>query len=178
MLDLHLKANPKEILVGWYATSPEFDTFSALIQNHYSGQGDGTFPHPAVHLTFKIEPGSDIDIKSYVSAPIGTTAERANDSALFIPIPYKLRQDPIDRAALELLGSAKDREDRTTYVNTDVEGLEKSITQTLELLDRVEGYVGAVVEEQVKPNQVLGEFLQNTVVMIPKVDPAEMERSL
>ena len=51
MLALHLRANPKEVLIGWYATSSELNTFSALIQNFYGQQGDGTFPHPAVHLT-------------------------------------------------------------------------------------------------------------------------------
>ncbi|KAG9618066.1 eukaryotic translation initiation factor-like protein 3 subunit F, partial [Aureobasidium melanogenum] len=51
MLQLHLRANPKEVLLGWYATSSDLNTFSALIQNFYGQQGDGTWPHPAIHLT-------------------------------------------------------------------------------------------------------------------------------
>ena len=31
MLQLHQKAAPKEVLVGWYATSDELNTFSALV---------------------------------------------------------------------------------------------------------------------------------------------------
>src|SRR5271156_6333791 len=39
MLNLHLRANPKEVLVGWYATNAELNTWNALIQNFYQGTG-------------------------------------------------------------------------------------------------------------------------------------------
>jgi len=39
-----------------YATSPELNTFSALIQNCYTSTSDGAFPHPAVHLTMSTAP--------------------------------------------------------------------------------------------------------------------------
>lgn len=107
MLALHLKANPKEILVGWYATSTELNTFSALIQNFYGGQGDGTWPHPAVHLTVSTDPGKEIEVNTYISAPVGVTQERAMDSAAFIPVPYEIRYGDADRSGLELIGGAK-----------------------------------------------------------------------
>src|SRR5271156_1373431 len=97
MLALHLRANPREVLVGWYATSAELNTFSALIQNFYGQQGDGTWPHPAVHLTVSTMPGQDIEARTYISAPIGVTAERAADSAAFIPVPHEIRYSDAEK---------------------------------------------------------------------------------
>jgi translation initiation factor 3 subunit F len=177
MLSLHLRANPKEILVGWYATSSELNTFSALIQNHYSSQGEGTFPHPAVHLTVSSQPGKDVEIRAYISSPVGVTPERAADSAAFIPVPYTVNYSDSDRAGLEAVQGAANNEPRTTTILTDVENLEKSIEDTLGMLDRVARYVeGVIDEEEEKPSTALGQYLLNTLALAPKVDPSEIEK--
>lgn len=176
MLALHLRANPKEVLVGWYATSSELNTFSALIQNHYSSQGEGTFPYPAVHITVASEPGKDIEIRSYISSPMGVTPERAADSAAFIPVPYTVSYNEADHAGLEAVQAAKDVENRTASILTDVENLEKSLEDTLGMLDRVAKYVENVIEEEVEPSTALGQFLLNTLALAPKVEPADIEK--
>jgi translation initiation factor 3 subunit F len=178
MLALHLKANPREILVGWYATSAELNTFSALIQNFYGGQGDGTWPHPAVHMTVntQIEGKGGIEVRTYISAPVGVTAERAADSAAFIPVPFEIRYNEADRAGLEMIASAKDREDRTATILNDVESLERAIEDILSMLDRVAKYVENVIEEEETPSVALGQFLLNALALAPKVDPADIER--
>ena len=178
MLALHLRANPKEILVGWYATSAELNTFSALIQNFYGGQGDGTWPHPAVHLTLSTEPGKEVDIRTYISAPVGVTAERAADSAAFTPVPYQLRYGDAEKSGLELISGAKDKESRTTAVVSDIESLENAIEEVLRLLERVARYVEAVVEEETPPSSALGQFLLNALALAPKVDVEDIERDL
>jgi len=176
MLALHLRANPREVLVGWYATSSELNTFSALIQNFYSQQGDGTFPHPAVHLTVQTEPGKDIESRAYISAPIGVTAERAADSCLFIPVPHELKYGEAERSGLELISSAKDREDRSQAIITDLEALERAIQQVLDMLERVTKYVNDVLDEEATPSSALGQFLLNALSLAPKVEPADIER--
>lgn len=178
MLALHLRANPKEILVGWYATSAELNTFSALIQNFYGGQGDGTWPYPAVHLTLSTEPGKEIEVRTYISAPVGVTAERAADSAAFTPVPYDLRYGEAEKSGLELISGAKDNENRTTAVLSDIESLEKAIEEVLSLLERVSRYVEAVIEEETPPSTALGQFLLNALALAPKVDPEDIERDL
>ena len=72
MLALQLKANPREVLLGWYTTSLELNSFSALIQNFFASPETGTFPHPAVHLTVSTEAGKEIEAKAYISAPRGS----------------------------------------------------------------------------------------------------------
>lgn len=178
MLSLHLKANPKEVLVGWYATSAELNTFSALIQNFYGGQGDGTWPHPAVHLTVSTEAGKDIEARTYISAPVGVTAERAADSAAFIPVPHEIRYGEAEKSGLEIISGAKDNEDRTADVLTDIESLERAIEEVLGMLDRVSKYVEAVIEEEAPPSSALGQFLLNALALAPKVDPVDIERDL
>ena len=178
MLALHLKANPKEVLVGWYATSAELNTFSALIQNFYGGQGDGTYPYPAVHLTVSTEAGKDIEARTYISAPVGVTMERAADSAAFIPVPHEIRYGEAERSGLEVISGAKDMPDRTANVLTDIETLERAIEEVLAMLDRVSKYVEAVIEEEAPPSSALGQFLLNALALAPKVDPADIERDL
>src|ERR1700753_49942 len=120
MLALHTRANPREVLVGWYATSAELNTFSALIQNFYAGAqaGEGTWPHPAVHLTVSTVPGQDIKTRTYISVPIGVNERRSSDSCSFIPVKNEIRYNDADRSGLELIGSAKDDESRKAFVGT------------------------------------------------------------
>lgn len=178
MLALHLKANPREVLVGWYATSPELDMFSALIQNFYSSQGEGTWPHPAVHLTISTEPGKDIQTRTYISAPVGVTAERSADSAAFIPVPYEIRYGEADKSGLEAIAAARDSEDRSASLFTDIGILEKSIEEVIDMIDRVSKYVDAVMDEEAPASTALGQFLLNTLALAPKVDPAQIEADL
>ncbi|PWY83285.1 putative eukaryotic translation initiation factor 3 subunit EifCf [Aspergillus sclerotioniger CBS 115572] len=176
MLALHLKANPREVLVGWYATSSELNTFSALIQNFYSGQGDGTWPHPAVHLTVSTEAGKDIETRAYISAPVGVTAERAADSAAFIPVPYEIRYGEAEKSGLEAIASARDAEERAANIFTDIEALERAIEDVLGMIDRVSRYVESVIDEEAPASTAMGQFLLNTLALAPKVEPADIER--
>lgn len=178
MLALHLKANPREVLVGWYATSQDLNTFSALIQNFYSQQGDGTFPHPAVHLTVSTVPGKDIEARTYISAPVGVTPERAADSCLFIPVPHEIKYGDAEKSGLEMIAGAREREDRSQLVHTDIESLERAVEQVLEMLERVSNYVSNVLDEEAEPSSALGQFLMNTLSLAPKVDAADIERDL
>ncbi|KAF2864217.1 eukaryotic translation initiation factor 3 subunit F [Piedraia hortae CBS 480.64] len=178
MLELHLRVAPKEILVGWYATSSELNTFSALIQNFYGLPGDGTWPHPAVHLTVNTEPGKDVDISAYISAPIGVVPERTDDSCLFIPVPYELRYGEAERSGLEAIAAAKDREDRSQLLGTDLDALEGAVEHQLDLLERASNYVSNVLDEEVEPSAAIGQYLLNTLSLTPKVDPEAIERDM
>ena len=178
MLSLHLKANPREVLVGWYATSSELNTFSALIQNFYGGQGDGTFPHPAIHLTVSTDAGKEIEARTYISAPVGVTAERAADSAAFIPVPCEIRYGDAEKSGLEIISGAKNSEDRMAHVLTDIESLERAVEEVLAMLDRVQRYVESVIEEEAPPSTALGQFLLNTLKLAPATNPEDVERDL
>ena len=176
MLALQLKASPREVLLGWYTTSLELNSFSALIQNFFASPETGTFPHPAVHLTVSTEAGKEIEAKAYISAPVGVNAERAAESCLFIPVPYEIRYGEAEKSGLELISGAKDSENRAAPVVSDIEGLERAVDQTLDLLERVSDYVNSVLDEDREPSNALGQFLMNALSLAPKVDPQDIER--
>ncbi|KAG4417448.1 hypothetical protein IFR04_009401 [Cadophora malorum] len=176
MLALQLKANPREVLLGWYTTSLALNNFSALIQNFFASPETGTFPHPAVHLTISTEAGKDIEAKAYISAPVGVNAERAAESCLFIPVPYEIRYGEAEKSGLELISGAKDSESRAAPVVSDIEGLERAVDQTVDLLERVSDYVNSVLDEEREPSNALGQFLMNALSLSPKVDPQDIER--
>ncbi|KAJ3552047.1 hypothetical protein NPX13_g11210 [Xylaria arbuscula] len=159
MLSLHLKANPRETLLGWYTTSPELNSFSALIQNFFASPETGTFPHPAVHLTVSTEPGADIQLRAYISSPVAVNAERAAESCLFVQVPHKLAYNDAERSALDLISSAKDTEARSVPVGSDVESLLRSLESTIDLLDRTSEFVSAIIDEEQEPNNALGQYL-------------------
>jgi len=176
MLALQLKANPREVLLGWYTTSLELNSFSALIQNFFASPETGTFPHPAVHLTVSTDAHKGITAKAYISAPVGVNAERAAESCLFIPVPYDIRYGEAEKSGLELISGAKDSENRAAPVVSDIEGLERAIDYTLDLLERVSEYVGSVLDEEREPSNALGQFLMNALSLAPKVDTQDIER--
>jgi len=97
MLLLHLRANPREVLIGWYATSLELNTFSALIQNFYASPPDGTYPFPAIHLAVSVTPGLSFACNTYMSSNVGIRAERVAESCLFVPIPHEIQYGDAER---------------------------------------------------------------------------------
>jgi len=117
-----------------------------------------------------------VEARTYISSPIGVTPERAADTALFIPVPYEIKYGEAEKSGLELISGAKDREDRTQSVVTDIEALETAIESVLDMLDRVSNYVNNVLDEEAQPSSALGQFLMNTLSLAPKVDPADIER--
>ncbi|KAL2190832.1 Mov34-domain-containing protein [Thermothelomyces heterothallicus CBS 203.75] len=175
MLALTLKASPRETLLGWYTTSHELNSFSALIQNFFASPETGTFPHPAVHLTISTEPGAPIETKTYISAPVAVSPDRAAESCLFIEVPHKLLFTDAERAALGTASAAAANESRSAPVVSDIESLAQALTTVSDLLDRVSGYVGEVLDEERDGNQALGQYLMNALSLAPKVSPAQIE---
>ncbi len=175
MLSLTLKAAPREALLGWYTTSHELNSFSALIQNFFASPDTGTFPHPAVHLTISTEPGRAIETRCYISAPVAVNADRTADSCYFVEVPHRLLYGDGERAALEAVSSAAGSEARASQIVTDIEALSRGVEQTLDLIERVSEFVGSVLDEEREPNQALGQYLMNALSLAPKVDSGAVE---
>lgn len=177
MLALTLKASPRETLLGWYTTSHELNSFSALIQNFFASPDTGTFPHPAVHLTISTEAGAAIETKTYISAPVAVNAERAAESCLFIEVPHKLLFSDAERAALGSITAAAEApsDARAAPIVSDIEGLTQALETVSDLLERVSGYVSEVLDEERDGNHALGQYLMNALSLAPKVSGAAIE---
>ncbi|KAJ9142245.1 Mov34-domain-containing protein [Coniochaeta hoffmannii] len=169
----HATSSHRECLLGWYTTSHELNSFSALIQNFFASPETGTYPHPAVHLTISTTTlDAPIQTRTYVSAPVAAAPE----SCLFVEVPHRLlAADPADRAALESIAAAGETENRSAPLASDIESLARAMETVSGLLERVSGYVGEVLDEERDGNHALGQHLMNALSLAPKVDSVAVE---
>ncbi|EEB08020.1 translation initiation factor eIF3f [Schizosaccharomyces japonicus yFS275] len=181
MYHLHLKANPHEVIVGWYATSAELDPFSALIQNLYASPPEagsaplGTFPHPCVHMTVDTDVTRKLSVKTYISSTAGLT-ERMADSCVFLPVPCTIRDDESVRAGLKAISAPKNDPTRVAGLLTDVDQLRKSVLDVLGMIDRVSDYVQNVIDNTAPANVAIGRYLMKCLSLVPSITAADFEK--
>ncbi|CAD6888450.1 unnamed protein product [Tilletia controversa] len=199
MAELHAKTHPGEVIVGWYATGAELNTYSALIQDLFSKE---TGPHQAVHLTFDTDlsaaaeggkegqgEGDALGVRAYISSPLGLVPKPEN--AVFLPLPVTLLQAPAERPALNLLaqtasaaaqsGSASSeqsqaQQQQSTGPVSDMLALTRALYQVQEQLDRVLLYVRDVLDNKRPGSAAVGRYLLDTVAMAPGgIAPEKLE---
>ncbi len=161
MYELCQKVRPDEVIVGWYATSPELNTYSALIQDFYSRE---TAPHQAVHLTMDTSidgsKASGLGIKSYISSPLGATPKAEN--CVLLPLPTNLLHSTPEHSSLSLLASQN-----ISSPLSDLDALAVSLKQVQAQLDRVLTYVRAVISGEKEGDKAVGRFLNDTISVVP-----------
>lgn len=80
MIELHRKVNPKEVIVGWYATGNDITQHSVLIHEFY-----GRETEIPVHLTVNTDlKKENMAINCYTSSPLGTPGNPTG--TVFTPI--------------------------------------------------------------------------------------------
>ncbi|KAG8803324.1 hypothetical protein FRB91_009696 [Serendipita sp. 411] len=159
MIEVTQKVQPREQILGWYSTGSELNNFSALFQNYYSNQ---TAPHQAIHLT--VDTGDqtrEMAIKAYLGSPMGVSAKP--DNCTFTPIPVVLRHAESERPSLNLLRAAADAPNHLTPVLSDLQNLEQSLLDVISMIERVQGYVQAVIEGDLEGDASIGRYLLDTL---------------
>ncbi|KAM0754155.1 eukaryotic translation initiation factor 3 subunit F [Meredithblackwellia eburnea MCA 4105] len=172
LLDLHLKVNPKEVVVGWYATSPNLNSFSALIHNFYTSE---SAPSPAVHLT--LDP-TTLSFAAYTASPIGTTPRA--DHLAFLPVETVMRVHEQERSGLDLLttnltslqvqasaSAAVPPPSSDLAVQSPLATLYSLLTRVSTMLDQVLEYVRAVAAGEREGDERVGRALLETVGVVP-----------
>ncbi|GAA5914123.1 eukaryotic translation initiation factor 3 subunit F [Sporobolomyces salmoneus] len=170
LLDLHLKVNPREVVVGWYATSPALNSFTALIHSFYTSE---SAPFPAVHLT--LDPSS-LAFTTYISSPIGTSLR--NDHLTFVPVESSLQVAEQERPGLDLLAQNLTSLERSTasappQINSDVNvvsplaTLHSLVEKVSIMLDQVLEYVRQVAAGEREGDEKIGRALLETVGHVP-----------
>lgn len=175
MFQLHQKANPKDVILGWYATSSELNNLSGLMQDFYS-QSEGTFPYPAIHLTVQAtDATADIEARTYISSGVGVSDKGAAGNCLFVPVPNEIRYSEIEKAGLDLIAPAKDKEERSIDIRSDLQNLESSILEVLEMLERVNVYVSGVLNGQRQGDSAIGKYLLKNLSLVPSLSAENLE---
>lgn len=176
MYQLHKRANPKEVILGWYATSSELNILSGLMHDFYS-QTEGTYPYPAIHLTVQAtDPLANIDVRTYISSPVGITDKSTTGNCLFIPVPNEVRYSEIEKSGLDVIRKGKDDPSRIIELTSDIKNLENSIDEVLEMLERVSAYVSGVIAGQSAPNVAIGKFLLKNLSLVPSFSKDAWEK--
>ena len=167
MMQLHLKANPKEMFIGWYATSATLNLSSALLQNHFSTM---TYPHPAVHLTLACDlDGRDDYLSTYVHAPVGRPAD---SNCLFVPVGVRVVAADEERAVLD----TKRYESGRQPLPNDLTALSSAIQEVIGMIERVQRYIATVEDTRDTPTvRAIGRFLMDTVAGMPRLDERQLE---
>ncbi|KAG6832169.1 hypothetical protein H0H92_004900 [Tricholoma furcatifolium] len=161
MFELHQKVNPKEVIVGWYSTGSNLNTYSALIQNFYSQE---TTPNQAIHLAINtgVEEGQTAGVSAYVSSPVGVFPKPEN--CVFVPVPVEIRFHDAERTGLDLLTKTAASSNATSIQPvSDLEILERSILDVQAMLDRVLTYVQGVLSGETKGDPAIGRYLMDTL---------------
>jgi len=161
MYELHHKVNSKEVIVGWYSTGSNLNTYSALIHNFYSLE---TTPHHAVHLTLNtgIVEGEEAGVKAYISSPVGVVPKAEN--CVFVPVPVELRFHSAERSGFDLLvDTSKSSTSTTPQPIPDLEVLETAVQNVSSMLDRVLAYVQSVLRGETKGDPAIGRYLMDTL---------------
>lgn len=192
MLELYTRQNPRLVVVGWYATHPNLNSFSALIHQFYQHEClAGAHPslHQAVHLA--LDPES-LAWQCYTALPIGLSASAsasASDAHLaFAPLDASVLVQPHERPSLDLLtsrlsslsalvpaeGASDSNSNGTlagaadgTAVPTALESLYALLRQVTAMLDQVLEYVRSVASGEVPGDEKVGRALLETVGNVP-----------
>jgi len=160
MFELHQKVNSREIIVGWYSTGSDLNSYSALLQNFFSDQ---TTPFPAVHLLVGTgtQEGGELGVRAFISSPVGVSPRSEN--CVFVPIPFELSFHVSERSGLELLLSASKASKHTTAPTHDLVAMENSLKSVIEMIDRVLAYVKRVINGEIEGNEKIGKYLLDTL---------------
>jgi translation initiation factor 3 subunit F len=170
MYELHRQVNPKEVIVGWYATGNEITEHSVLIHEFYSRET----PSP-VHLCVDTEMHNiRMGIAAYIGAPMGVPDQTTG--TLFTPVKCQSLYYEPDRIGLKVLAKTLDTPDSTVSLETDLEHVANSVENLQEMLAKATEYVNKVIDGSEPVNEANGRYLLDTICAIPKVDVVQFEK--
>eukprot|EP00051_Salpingoeca_urceolata_P002301 m.48959 g.48959 ORF g.48959 m.48959 type:complete len:287 (-) comp12036_c0_seq2:49-909(-) len=173
MSELHQRVNPKEVIVGWYATGNEVTEHSTLIHEFYSR--DTKNP---VHICIDTKlSGGRMSVLAVVSAPMGVPKTGEAVGTLFTPVKCEVELHEPERIALDLMqrGLGREKAGTTSFI-TDLEQVFESTAKLQDMLGMVIEYVNKVVAGEIKGDPQVGKFLLDTLAAVPKLDPAQVEQ--
>lgn len=175
MYALHRRAYPKDVIVGWYATSNEINNLSSLLHSYYA-ELEGVFPHPPIHMIVPTYTDArDLTVSTYISASVGVNSENRG-SSLFVPIPNEIKYTDSDKAGLATIAKAKDLPERSVSLVSDIRALESTVVEVIEMLERVSQYVQKVITGDAPGSIAIGKFLLKNLSLVPSVSSDNLEK--
>jgi translation initiation factor 3 subunit F len=169
MYNLHQRVNPKEVIVGWYATGSDITEYSVLIHDFYNRECD-----QPVHLLLDTSLKTNrLDMKAVVSTPIGSPSGTAG--SLFTPVKCTTLFHEPERVGVEALARTLSAPDHTESLLSELEQVSSATQGLTDMLSKASDYVDRVLGGEVKGDPEVGRFLLDTLSVSPEMDSKQFE---
>lgn len=179
MLALHLRANRKETVVGWYASAALADgdggapdliaNTSSLIHEFYAEESDEGVP---VHLVVDTRLLEDaITARAYRSTPVVVQGEPMAN--MFHELRLTLQNSEPETLALHrMVADSKGKANEESVEEPLLVSMEKLYT----LLTTASDYVDSVVDGKVSPDAEVGRKVADTLATVPHIRPEVFDK--
>jgi len=171
MFDLHQTVNPREEIVGWYATGTSLNVMSVLVHDFY-----GRSCEQPVHLTLdNVAVGGSMSLKTFVSSAV-SLAKRSFGSQ-FREVAMTVM--PFAPEAVNDLVATERRVDALTAPNrlgSELDGLKRSLKKLGQMLTDACTYVDDVNSGKIKGDKRIGRMLGDAIARIPHHSGADFEK--
>jgi translation initiation factor 3 subunit F len=183
MHELHMRVNPKETIVGWYATSMEGVSIvdsSSLIHEFYASQCSDP-----VHLVIDTAMNGDhVGVKAFVSNPLSVNG--IGLATVFQQVTAELETSEPERICLDRMmsgtdvavngGIKSDTAESLSELNPELKSLEVSMKRLLEMIEEASSYVDKVVSGELKADDETGRRIADTLASVPRIRPEVFDR--
>jgi len=181
MLALHLKANRKEQVVGWYASAalgeqgedgPDLiaDT-SSLIHEFYAGESDEGDP---IHLVVDTRLNEDaVSARAYRSMPVMVQGEPLAN--LFHELRLTMETTEPEAICLDKMASGG-KMGTIPPSDSSEEPLLASMEKLYTFLETATNYVDSVVDGTITPDAELGRQVANALATVPRIRPEVFDK--
>jgi len=186
MLALHLRANKRETVVGWYATALPDETedgspssgghkciadTSSLIHEFYAGECDDD----PIHLVVDTSLQSDsIALRAYKSVPVLVKGEPLAN--LFHEISLSLQSNDPEKICVDRMIRSSGSPQGGNASQDEAAALQVSMERLLAMLETCSEYVDGVVEGRTSPDDDVGREISETLNSVPRIRPEVFDR--
>lgn len=181
MLGLHLRANRKETVVGWYASAAQGDEgedapgliieTSSLIHEFYSGETDDGDPIHLIIDTRLLE--NAITARAYRCSTL--TVQGEGLANIFQELSLTLKNSEPETIALHKM-VADSSPDNNNKSDTKEEPLLVSMEKLYSLLEAASDYVDSVVEGKSPPDAEVGRQISDCLDSVPRIRPEVFDK--
>lgn len=188
MLALHLRANPRETVVGWYATAlppDENDPLSngeskciadtsSLIHEFYAGECDDDPIHLVVDTSMQHDA---MALRAYKSIPVCVKGETLAN--MFHEIRLTLKSSESERICIDrLIASSSSSSEGSGALATQDESaaLQLSMEKLLAMLETCSEYVDKVVDGTIPADDETGREISDTLNSVPRIRPEVFDK--
>jgi translation initiation factor 3 subunit F len=169
MYDLHLRVNPKEVIVGWYATGESITDHSVYIHEFFAREALNPI-HLIVDTSLTKQ---KIDVKAFVSIPL-TIGDKML-GAHFQRIRLETKTHETERIAVNHLAKTQFRS-KKPELTTGLESLQTSIERLLSTIDIASDHIQSVLDNKIEADPKIGRMIAEAVSTIPKIDVEVFEK--